>query len=205
MTVHYLVSAWLFRLIFCHPSTKLDVPDVPKVFSSPNLVCSLCLVDIFLEYSCPPIFYAWITPTGPQVSTYTLCSPYDALPDIPSLSQDSVGSCFMCIHNTLHSIYYNITVYFHYLSIFSLKDYIHYGRTPALFPIVSPVTNGAWRVIDTQNQFPKLTKEMNWHTRTRIILYNLISTRLELFFLCSVTRATLKICFYLWLDLKIYF
>lgn len=44
--------------------------------------------------------------------------PHDAYTDTPNLSQDSVGSFFMCIHNTLHSMYCNT-----YHSIFSLFVY----------------------------------------------------------------------------------
>lgn len=178
---------------FCHSTNKLHVPGVLKVFSSPN-VFSLWLLDVFLKYSSPPLFYAWITPTCPQVSNYILFSPM-ILPLIPLNFHKTVLDHLLCASITpyIQSIITINTVHFHYLSLFPRRcRFLKTG--PALFTTVSPLTNRAWSIADTQNQFAKLMKEMNWHTRTTL----LCSTKQRAWILFStftVTKTTLEKCF----------
>ena len=94
--------------------------------------------------------------------------------------------------NTTHSIYYNNyhSVFSLFICLFFLGDCRFLKTESALFATISPVTNRAWYITDTQNLSAKLMKEMNWQQEQHF--YALLSRGHEFFFCVHSQRTALK-------------
>ena len=147
----------LSSLIFCHSSIKLHILGILKVFTSPNVVCCLWPLDIFLEYFSSSILSAWKTSTHPPVLAYTLFSPMMCLPtslDFLKIVLDHL----LCASVTSYNVLQHLSQYIFTISLFFLGDYRFLKATFALFTIVFSVIDRSWHVTDTQKQLVKLRK-----------------------------------------------